>query len=99
MSPAGRRTDRPGTGNGASGTSFGLPRFASASFQTQFPFATVALADPRIRMDVQITGWSPFEPGDPDNASLPVAGLEYRFVNRAARAQGEEDARTGDYED
>jgi uncharacterized protein (DUF608 family) len=77
----------PGTGNGASGSSFGLPRFASASFQTRFPFATVTLTDPRIRMDVQITGWSPFEPGDADHASLPVAGLEYRFVNRSPKAQ------------
>ena len=29
----------------------------------------------------QNTGWSPFEPNDPDGASLPVAGLEYRFTN------------------
>jgi uncharacterized protein (DUF608 family) len=77
----------PGTGNGASGSSFGLPRFAAASFQTRFPFATVALADERVNMDVQIIGWSPFEPGDPDHASLPVAGLEYRFVNRSAKVQ------------
>ena len=77
----------PGTGNGASGSSFGLPRFAAASFRARFPFATVNLADERVNMDVQITGWSPFEPGDPDHASLPVAGLEYRFVNRSAKAQ------------
>jgi uncharacterized protein (DUF608 family) len=77
----------PGTGNGASGSSFGLPRFTSASFQAHFPFATVTLSDDRINMDVQITGWSPFEPGDPDDASLPVAGLEYRFVNRSSLLQ------------
>ena len=33
----------PGAGNGAGGTSFGLPRFASASFRVRFPFATVTL--------------------------------------------------------
>jgi hypothetical protein len=30
-----------------------------------------------------LTGWSPFEPGDADNSSLPVAALEYRFTSRA----------------
>jgi uncharacterized protein (DUF608 family) len=72
----------PGTGNGAAGTSFGLPRFAHASFKARFPFGVVTLADPRVPLGVEITGWSPFEPGDPDNASLPVAGLEYHFTNR-----------------
>lgn len=71
-----------GTGNGAAGTSFGLPRFEQASFQARFPFATVTLTDPGVPLQVQITGWSPFEPGDADNSSLPVAGLEYRFTNR-----------------
>jgi uncharacterized protein (DUF608 family) len=33
-------------------------------------------------LEVEITGWSPFEPGDADNASLPVAALEYHFTNR-----------------
>ena len=75
----------PGTGNGASGTSFGLPRFASSSFQARFPFATVNLSDNRVGMSVQITGWSPFEPGDADNSSLPAAALEYKFVNRSAK--------------
>jgi len=74
----------PSTGNGAGGTSFGLPRFASATFRARFPFATVTLVDSRIGMAVEITGWSPFEPGDADNSSLPVAALEYRFVNRSA---------------
>ncbi|MGA2263768.1 MAG: GH116 family glycosyl hydrolase [Acidobacteriota bacterium] len=85
--PAWKIFGAPGTGNGASGTSFGLPRFAAASFQARFPFATVTLADSRVGMDVQITGWSPFEPGDADNSSLPVAAIEYRFTNRSARSQ------------
>ena len=73
---------QPGTGNGAAGTSFGLPRFRRATFKTHFPFATVALADNDIPLQTEVTGWSPFEPGDSDNASLPVAALEYRFMNR-----------------
>ncbi len=75
----------PGSGNGASGTSFGLPRFRQAAFRSRFPFATVTLSDAEVPLNVDITGWSPFEPGDPDSASLPVAALEYRFTNRTDR--------------
>jgi len=75
---------QPGTGNGARGTSFGLPRFRQARFNTRFPFGTVTLDDPDLPMKVAITGWSPFEPGDADAASLPVAALEYAFTNRSA---------------
>ena len=71
----------PGTGNGAAGTSFGLPRFKEASFQARFPFATAKLSEPRFPLNVSVTGWSPFEPGDADNSSLPVAALEYQFTN------------------
>ncbi len=71
----------PGTGNGAGGATYGLPRFASATFKTWFPFGTVSLADPGVPLEVELTGWSPFEPGDADNSSLPVAALEYRFTN------------------
>ena len=31
-----------GTGNGAAGTTFGLPRFRNATFKTRFPFADAA---------------------------------------------------------
>ena len=72
-----------GTGNGAGGTTYGLPRFTNATFRTHFPFGVVTLADPQVPLSVEITGWSPFEPGDPDNSSLPVAALEYRFTNRS----------------
>jgi uncharacterized protein (DUF608 family) len=72
----------PGTGNGGGrNKTYGLPRFADAGFDARFPFATLQLSDPAMPLKVEITGWSPFEPGDPDSASLPVAGLEYRFVN------------------
>ncbi len=76
---------QPGTGNGAAGSAFGLPRFRSASFSAQFPFGTVRLSDRTLPARVEITGWSPFEPGDPDHASLPVCALEYRFVNESSR--------------
>lgn len=76
----------PGTGNGAGGTSFGLPRYRNATFQAHFPFAVVKLTDPDVPLDVELTGWSPFEPGDADASSLPVTALEYRFTNRTAAA-------------
>ena len=72
---------QPGTGNGAGGTSLGLPRFREARFRTRFPFGVVTLRDKDVPLEVEITGWSPFEPGDADSASLPVAALEYRFTN------------------
>jgi uncharacterized protein (DUF608 family) len=79
--PARKVFGRPDTGNGAAGTTYGLPRFAQATFDTRFPFGVISLEDPKVPLEVEITGWSPFVPGDPDNSSLPVAGLEYRFTN------------------
>ena len=57
---------------------------ARPDFRTRFPFATVTLHDKTMPLDVEITGWSPFEPGDADASSLPVAALEYRFTNTSA---------------
>ncbi len=74
------------TGNGASGMSYGLPRFKEASFLARFPFGTVTLKDPNIPLDVTLTGWSPFTPGDADNSSLPIGGLEYSFSNSTGSA-------------
>ncbi|MBN1290379.1 MAG: hypothetical protein JXB48_00945 [Candidatus Latescibacteria bacterium] len=77
----------PGTGNGAAGTSFGLPRFEEARFLVRFPFGTVNLTDDEIPLDVTITGWSPFIPDDADNSSLPVGAFEYRFKNTSKTTQ------------
>jgi uncharacterized protein (DUF608 family) len=75
----------PETGNGLGGASFGLPRFRSATFLARFPFGTVSLEDAKVPLKIDITGWSPFEPGDADSASLPVAGLEYSLRNPTDR--------------
>ena len=50
----------------------------------RFPFATVTLDDSRVPLGCEVTGWSPFEPNNADDSSLPVVGLEYRFTNRTA---------------
>lgn len=76
----------PGSGMGFPGATYGLPRFADAAFEARFPFGKVTLTDPILPLEVELTGWSPFEPGNADDSSLPVAGLEYRFTNRSAAA-------------
>ncbi len=70
-----------GTGNGGAGKSYGLPRFEQATFLARFPFAEVGLADTEIPLDIKISGWSPFIPGNEDDSSLPVGSLEYSFEN------------------
>jgi len=72
----------PGAEGTYPGGCWGLPRFQQATFESRFPFGAVRLKDAEIPLEVELTGWSPFSPGDADNSSLPVAGLEYRFFNR-----------------
>lgn len=79
--PAWKLFGRSGAARGAAGSSFGLPRFARAEFAARFPFATVTLHDELVPVQVELTGWSPFTPGDADSSSLPVAALEYKFTN------------------
>ena len=75
------------TGNGATGRTYGFPRFRECSFQARFPFATVALHDAALPLTVEITGWSPFTPPDADPSSLPVGMLEYRCKNTSDKLQ------------
>ena len=83
MFPWGEGT-RGASGNGAGGKTWGLPRFRTAAFSSRFPFATVRLTDEALPVEGEITGWSPFTPGDADSSSLPVAALEYTLRNVSA---------------
>jgi uncharacterized protein (DUF608 family) len=83
--PAWKLFGAAGAGNGLGTRTYGLPRFASATFQARFPFGTVKLRDPQLPVDVELTGWSPFLPGNADDSSLPLAALEYRIKNRSDR--------------
>lgn len=74
-----------GTGNGAAGTTFGLPRFKNATFKTRFPFADIVLEDPKFPIKAQLTGWSPFIPTDDDNSSLPAGAVEYTLTNTSGK--------------
>ena len=58
-----------------------VPRFRKARFLARFPFGPLKLTDPAVPLGVELTGWSPFTPPQPDDSSLPVAALEYRFTN------------------
>lgn len=73
----------PNTGRGATEETYGLPRFKGGEFLPRFPFATLKLEDEDIPLEVSVTGWSPFIPGDEDNSSLPVAIMEYHFKNNS----------------
>lgn len=68
---------------GPRGANYGLPRFKDAIFKARFPFGTVELTDEDIPLNVTITAWNPFIPGDADNSSLPVGILEYTFENKS----------------
>lgn len=67
---------------GLGGKSFGLPRFANSSFKGRFPFGHIELRDPKIPVEADITGWSPFIPLHADDSSLPAAALEITLTNR-----------------
>ena len=79
--PDWKKFGQPGSANGSSGTSYGLPRFQQAKFISRFPFAQIDLKDDDIPLEVQLKGWSPFIPTDADNSSLPVGAIEYSFRN------------------
>ncbi len=79
--PEWKHFGQPGSGNGSSGASWGLPRFENSKFQARFPFALIELKDDDLPLEVNIKGWSPFIPTDADNSSLPAGALEYTFTN------------------
>ena len=72
-------------GNGSTGLTTGLPHFRNASFIARFPFGYLDISDPDLPLKIKVTGWSPFIPTDDDNSGLPVAALEYHFVNTGTK--------------
>ena len=59
----------------------GLPRFASASFETAYPFGQVNLSDQTMPVLVRIKGFNPLIPADADASGLPCAVLTYEVTN------------------
>ncbi len=64
----------------------GLPRFARASFKSEFPFGSVKLDDSAVPLRVELTAWSPFVPRDDVASGMPCAILEYTLVNRTRQS-------------
>ena len=79
--PGWRVFGQPGTANGGGEHYYGLPRFQNCRFLARFPFGKIELSDSDIPLQVSVTGWSPFIPGDADNSSMPVGSMEYSFTN------------------
>lgn len=75
------QNQRERSGKGGRGKNYVVPRFSEAEFDARFPFAQVSLKDASMPVDVELSGLSPFTPGDADQSSLPVAALEHRFRN------------------
>lgn len=63
----------------------GLPRFQRSRFRSGYPFGQVALSDPQVPVQVDITGWSPFIPLDDVASGIPCAILEYSLRNTSRR--------------
>ncbi|MFT4022174.1 MAG: GH116 family glycosyl hydrolase [Flavihumibacter sp.] len=76
-----------GSGLGSVGTTYGLPRFSQASFETKFPFGIIRLFDTVIPVSVELTGWSPFVPGKEDESGHPIGAFEYRFTNTGSSSK------------
>ncbi|MGN6616081.1 MAG: GH116 family glycosyl hydrolase [Ilyomonas sp.] len=83
--PDWKKFGRPNAGNGSGGETTGLPRFEEAVFEARFPFATIQLTDKELPLKVELTGWSPFIPGDENSSSLPVGALTYKFINTGSK--------------
>lgn len=83
--PGWKKFGQRDAGNGATGATTGLPRFRHASFFTRFPFAELDMHDDDLLLNVKITGWSPFIPGEEDNSGMPVGAMEYSFENKSGK--------------
>lgn len=64
----------------------GLSRLETAVFTGQYPLAHIDFEDRTLPVKVELDGFSPFIPHDPDDSGLPVAILRYRVTNSGARA-------------
>ncbi len=63
----------------------GFPRFEKSTFKGEFPFGEVSLSDPKVPLNVTVTGWNPFIPLDDRNSGIPCVVLEYKFENSTQR--------------
>lgn len=63
----------------------GFPRFRRNRFRSGYPLGCVELSDPKIPLEVTITGWNPLIPRDDIASGIPCAILEYTFRNSSRK--------------
>jgi len=63
----------------------GFPRFRDGFFEGEFPFGHVRLRDPKVPLEVRVTGFNPFIPLDDKNSGLPCVILEYALRNTSRK--------------
>jgi uncharacterized protein (DUF608 family) len=63
----------------------GFPRFRRNRFRSGYPFGRVELSDPKVPLQVELTGWNPFIPRDDVASGIPCAILEYTFRNTSRK--------------
>ena len=62
----------------------GLPRFATASFDTGYPFAIVNLEDDGMPISAKAKVFNPYIPGDDLNSGIPIAVIRYEINNKTS---------------
>ncbi|UTP38304.1 non-lysosomal glucosylceramidase [Phenylobacterium sp. LH3H17] len=70
-------------GLGHAGPTAGLPRFAAVEARSKFPYCRLDLSEPGHPLRARLVAWSPFTPPDADRSGMPVAALEYEFLNES----------------
>jgi uncharacterized protein (DUF608 family) len=63
----------------------GFPRFRESIFEGEYPFGHVRMSDPKVPLEVRVTGFNPFIPLDDKNSGLPCAILEYALRNTSRK--------------
>lgn len=79
--------------NGFSGFGFGplgatmcgFPHFRECTFDGNFPFADIALADPDFDGNVSVRAFNPMIPNDALNSSIPSAFFRISYTNTSSR--------------
>jgi non-lysosomal glucosylceramidase len=60
----------------------GLPRFAHASFDAAYPFATVNLDDDNMPISAKAKAFNPFIPADEIKSGIPIPIIRYEIKNK-----------------
>src|SRR4051812_14415092 len=59
----------------------GLPRFATSSIRSTYPFVEVELSEPGLPLHVTMEAFTPFVPGDAEASGIPGTVIRYHVAN------------------